>query len=214
VKRINLEGKRFGALVVVSAHPGVGGQLKWLCKCDCGTEKLIRADHLKAGKILSCGCQTGARISAAKAPLGAHHASPAYGCWIAMRARCHSPESTAYPQYGARGVTVCDRWRDDFKTFLADMGERPSMGHSLDRYPNRTGNYEPGNVRWATFTEQARNKDSNRTLTYNGESHSIVEWSEIVGVSATLIQARLDRLGWSVAKSLSEPAKSGRSNSP
>lgn len=89
--------------------------------------------------------------------------SPTYRSWAMMVARCTNPRVDNYAFYGGRGIKVCDRWRD-FASFLADMGERPSLAHSLDRWPNRDGDYEPGNARWATSKEQARNTKSNRPV--------------------------------------------------
>lgn len=86
-----------------------------------------------------------------------------YSCWSGMVARCRNPKATAYQQYGGSGITVCERWTE-FSAFLADMGECPSSRHSLDRWPNRNGNYEPGNVRWATYNEQALNRKTTRPV--------------------------------------------------
>jgi hypothetical protein len=84
--------------------------------------------------------------------------SPEYTSWQAMKARCSNPNLSAFKYYGGRGISVCARWRDSFEEFLADMGRRPSMAHTLDRFPNNNGNYEPGNVRWATKSEQLKNR--------------------------------------------------------
>lgn len=131
-------------------------------------------------------------------------AEPERGCWHVMNARCHNPESEMYAYYGARGITVCQRWRDSFDDFLADMGPRPSLKHSLDRYPNQRGNYEPGNVRWATSKQQGRNKTDNRLLTAFGRTQCVAEWAEEIGVSSNLIKDRIDKLGWSIERALSE----------
>jgi hypothetical protein len=108
-------------------------------------------------------------MSYQRLPLTAHGAwhgytkTPTYGSWQNMRTRCENPKSTQWKWYGALGVKVCDRWKT-FGLFLQDMGERPSPSHTLDRYPNNTGDYEPGNVRWATKTEQCRNRKSTRAV--------------------------------------------------
>lgn len=120
-------------------------------------------------------------------PTGNH--SPTYVSWRSMLMRCYQPSMGAYPYYGAKGITVCDRWRHSFENFLADVGLRPSRDYSLDRYPNRDGNYEPGNVRWATLFEQADNRRSTRLVTIGGETLSVKNWSRRSGIfHGTLLQ--------------------------
>lgn len=113
-----------------------------------------------------------------------------YRIWCAMRERCHSPKHIEFKRYGARGIKVCERW-DSFANFLMDMGPRPSTEHSLDRHPNQNGNYEPGNVRWATNEQQARNKATNRLLTLDGQTHCVAEWAEKLSLSVNTIRMRL-----------------------
>lgn len=124
-----------------------------------------------------------------------HTLTPEWRTWSAMRERCNTPSCRNYPDYGGRGISVCDRW-DVFENFLADMGFRPSDNHSIDRIdPN--GNYEPSNCRWATRKQQGRNKRNNRLLTVDGMTRTIAEWSELHGVKAGTINARVSRYGWS-----------------
>lgn len=106
-----------------------------------------------------------------------------YGVWKAMKQRCLNLRAPAYQGYGAKGVTVCPQWVSSFESFLVDVGRRPSLIHSLDRYPNRHGNYEPGNVRWATPSEQARNSDRAVLLTLGDVSMYITDWADAVGTS-------------------------------
>jgi len=119
-----------------------------------------------------------------------------------MKARCERPSHKAFAHYGARGVSVCDRWRSSFECFLADMGPRPP-GHTLDRLDN-SGNYEPGNVRWATPLQQTRNRSSTVLLTLHGVTKSAQEWAAISGLSRSLIYSRL-RNGWSDERTLTAP---------
>lgn len=121
-----------------------------------------------------------------------------------MKNRCYNSKYRAYRRYGGRGIAVCDKWRDDFAAFLADVGLRPSPKHSLDRHPNNDGHYEPGNVRWATKKEQSRNTSCNRLITLDGESRCVAAWAEIYGVSPDLIYDRL-RLGWPHAEAVRVP---------
>lgn len=119
-----------------------------------------------------------------------------------MRARCENPEARRYCDYGGRGITVCERWAD-FENFLADMGRKPSLGHSIDRIDN-DGPYSPENCRWATKTEQMRNRNSNRYLTHGGETLLMIEWAERLGCPSSVIHKRITR-GWSVEKAVTTP---------
>jgi hypothetical protein len=127
---------------------------------------------------------------------------PEHRAWLDMIKRCYNPRNSQYKNYGGRGIKVCDRWLSSFQSFLNDIGRRPSAKHSLDRFPNNDGNYEPGNVRWATIKQQLRNKRNNRLISYKGLTKTITEWAEQIGISAQLIQQRLTR-GWTVDDALS-----------
>lgn len=130
---------------------------------------------------------------------------PLYNTWLQMKARCYRSNHPAYDWYGGCGITVCDRWRNSFTAFLADVGERPSVGHSLDRVET-FGNYEPGNVRWATKAEQQRNRADNRNLTHNGRTMCPVDWAAELGMSLSTLRNRINS-GWSVSDALTRPVK-------
>jgi hypothetical protein len=129
--------------------------------------------------------------------------SPTYQTWRNMRSRCENPNVPAYKNYGGRGITVCERWKT-FENFLADMGERPE-GMTIERIDNDRG-YEPGNCRWATYNEQARNMRSNQRITLNGETKCLTEWAEQYGIKMPTLWARL-RMGWSVEEALTKPVR-------
>lgn len=135
-----------------------------------------------------------------------HIHSAEYVCWRAIRDRCLNPASAKYPDYGARGITVCDAWRDSFDTFLSDVGRRPSPKHSIDRWPNNNGSYEVGNVRWATMAEQNRNKRDTVFLTHGEKTHCVAEWARILGMDKTTLHFRLKK-GWSVERALTTPVR-------
>lgn len=122
-----------------------------------------------------------------------------------MVQRCHNPRHHRYPLYGARGIAVCDRWRESFEDFLADVGPRPSPKHSIDRIDNDRG-YEPGNVRWATQREQMRNTRGNRLLSARGKTQCLAAWEEETGITGSTIAQRVDVLGWSPSDAVAVPS--------
>lgn len=204
-------GVRFGRLVPIrEAEPrrvksGLP-QRVWECQCDCGAIICLPQSNFRSGHTRSCGCLITDTVISRSYKHGhsrRENESPTFKCWMAMMTRCYCTTFVSYQRYGAVGIKVWEPWHD-FATFLKDMGERPSTGHSLDRYPNQNGNYEPGNLRWATDTEQARNKRNNRLLTYKGETRCQSEWEEIKGFRHGLIKDRI-RLGWSVERALETP---------
>jgi len=162
-KRVDLTGLRFGRLLVLELGPVVvtkagKKRAQWNCKCDCGNLPTIEAQFLKRGETKSCGCLRIEKIANQLKTHGLKKTHPIeYSAWKRMRSRCNNPNSKDYYLYGGRGISVCSRW-DWFPNFLEDMGLRPSKIHSLDRYPNNCGNYEPGNCRWATPIQQSRNR--------------------------------------------------------
>lgn len=186
-------GDQYGRLHLLAVISRSGAhETLWLCCCICGTEVVKTRHGIAAGKTKSCGCY---KIKHGDA------AAPEYKLRARMIQRCHSPQNSSFERYGGRGITVCKRWRDSYSAFLADVGRKPSREHSLDRIDNN-GNYEPGNVRWATRKEQMRNTRANRRLTFNGRTLTCAEWAEVLGINTKTLSGRLHR-GWSVAATLS-----------
>lgn len=143
----------------------------------------------------------------ADAVLSRHSRPPEYNRWAGMVQRCEDKNHASYPRYGGRGISVCPAWRDSYVVFLSDVGCAPSADHSIERIDNN-GNYEPGNVRWATRIEQGRNKRNNRTLLLDGRRVTQAELAEISGLSQGTVQRRMD-LGWSAERIISQPAALG-----
>ncbi len=131
---------------------------------------------------------------------------PLYPTWCNMLSRCYKPSHQKYHCYGERGISVCDRWINSFWDFVSDVGDKPTPQHSIDRYPNRDGNYEPGNVRWATQAEQTRNTRRNTILTVDGQSETIMDWAAIKSISHAAIVFRKKK-GWSDHDAVSIPPK-------
>lgn len=200
-------GVRFERLLVVSAS--AEKPYHWVCRCDCGAERPVRADSLTSGNSKSCGCIQREKIrdrghrNATHGHTRQGHRSPEYRAWSHLMSRCYNPNVDHYPSYGGRGISVCAEWRESFEAFLADMGRRPSPLHSIDRKDN-DGNYDPDNCHWATRAEQGLNKSTNRRLEFQGKRLTITEWAGIMGVTPRMISGRLKR-GWSVEKTLTTP---------
>lgn len=163
----DLSGTILGRLTIIKEaepyiRPGNGErQRQWLCQCSCGKILVMRQCNLMRKATRSCGCYTSEITTKRNTKHGKTNTSE-FNIWNAMKDRCFNTNNHAYKYYGGRGITVCDRWKDSFENFLEDMGERPSKKHSIDRFPNNNGNYEPGNCRWATMIQQGRNKRDNR----------------------------------------------------
>ncbi|KKN98994.1 hypothetical protein LCGC14_0142390 [marine sediment metagenome] len=206
-KLINLVGQKFGKLLVLRhLKKDKYGNHEWLCRCDCGQEKIIRGDYLKSGHTQSCGCLQ-KKMTSMKNTIHGHNkngqSSKTYMIWAAIIQRCTNPSNGNYLYYGGRGITVCKRWRK-FENFLKDMGEAPK-GLQIDRINNDKG-YCKSNCRWATRKEQARNTRTNHLITCFGKTQCITAWAEEIGIHVNTIYWRLNH-GWSIEKALMTPVR-------
>lgn len=210
---IDLTGQRFGFLraLELAGRDPKRGQVIWKCVCDCGREHFAKSSKLRYGSVRSCGCKHRELIGAATRKHGRSGTSE-FVVWSGMLARCFNENQSRYHMYGGRGITVCERWRRDFAAFLADMGPRPSPQHSIDRIDN-DGNYEPSNCRWVTQEVQANNTRSNASVSYNGRTQTIAQWSRETGIGSSTICLRL-KLGWEVERVLTQPVDTRRSGRP
>ena len=206
----DLTGQKFGRLTVVNrAGTGKDKQVLWLCKCDCGSNCIVFASNLRKGHTKSCGCLQKEATSKANKTHGMRH-SRLYHIWNAMIGRCHRKADRAYPSYGGRGIAVCDEWHSfaGFHSWALAAGYEDGL--SIDRIDNDLG-YSPSNCRWVTRYVQANNKRSNRCVEYNGETHTIAEWAEILGIKYATLRKRIND-GWDVEKAFSAPVRGGGSN--
>jgi len=196
-------GDVFGRLTVCAAGRKPERNRSYaVCYCECGAGPLaVRFDALRRGVTVSCGCYQ-AEVSTSHGLSKSVH----YKRWLNMIDRCDNPECVAYPDYGARGIKVCPEWYD-IARFIDDLPSGYRDGLEMDRIDN-DGNYEPGNVRWATSAANADNRRTGRKLTYNGKTQSFTRWEKELGLRAGTLKDRIDASGWTVERAISTPSLS------
>lgn len=190
-------GERFSRLVAVRPLDGVVRHNRghwWLLRCDCGNDREAPAYLLREGRVTSCGCLALEQARAQGLSNRTHGATKTleYKSWCHVKDRCTNPRAKKFPSYGGRGIKVCERWLKSFEAFFADMGQRPSPQHSIDRI-NNDGNYEPGNCRWATKKEQSRNQRTSVFFEHDGQRKTLGEWAEHFGVGISTASQRWRR---------------------
>ena len=204
-----LDGQVFGRLTVVRRAGSSGGRVVWECLCECGVAVEVVSHALASGHTKSCGCWKDERNPSTPQKHG--HArrgtklTPTYKTWQAMMTRCYNPQVKSFKDYGGRGIKVCDGWHY-FENFLAYMGERPD-DMTLER-KNTHGNYEPGNCRWATRTEQNRNTRANYMVEFLGVRMTQAEFAERIGMKQSTVSYRL-RHRWTLDQIATTPPKFG-----
>jgi hypothetical protein len=201
----DLTGQRFSRLLIVGYLGRRHHSSLWRCICDCGNETDTLATSLKTGTTKSCGCWQRERMTRLTYKHGGRCRSQSraeWRAWGTMLERCADTKRPQKKWYIEKGITVHPEWANDFGAFLRDVGRRPSDCHSLDRIDS-TKNYEPGNVRWATWKEQARNRSNNRIVRYRGREVTLVEATELAGIRYKTVKSRLAH-GWSMERALSE----------
>lgn len=199
----DITGARFGRLVAVKClqrgrQPGASGPVLWLCKCDCGTFVSAKPDSLNKGEKKSCGCLRD------EATHGGSNTS-LYSTWNGIKNRCFNKEAINYKDYGARGITMHKPWSESFSAFrdyiLLTIGNKPSEDYSLDR-KDSSKHYAPGNIRWATRTQQNNNSRRNLVITHCGLTMTLSEWCSYLNIGYRKTYERLYKLGWSTDKAL------------
>lgn len=197
---IDLTGEKFGKWEVLKRDDNLNGKPGWLCRCECGTIRVVSGSNLRMGASCNCGCVRSEKIEARNTTHGRSE-TRLYKIWCGVKERTANPKNPAYKWYGERGVSMCDEWQDftEFEKWADRSGYASHL--SLDRI-NNSGNYEPNNCRWATPKQQANNTRKNNLLTYNGETHTVSEWARITGIGRSTISNRVNRDGWSAEKAL------------
>lgn len=198
---IDLTGKKFGRLTVIRQDGRDDyGRIKWLCECECGRISTVIGNLLKNGTTKSCGCLRSEEVKSHGIRHGMSRSNVYYD-WCNMKARCSNPNLANYKNYGGRGISVCERWVDDFQTFYDDVSELPYFGedgYSLDRI-NNDGDYEPGNVRWADDVTQCNNTRRTILIEYDGRVLSLMEWARELGINHSTLYYRIKR-GWDIER--------------
>lgn len=191
---MDLTGHRYGRLSVVSRSEV--DKFKWICLCDCGKQIIVYRGHLRDGHTQSCGCLRSENMTT-------HGMSDTdeFRIWKGIIKRCTNPKDVNYEHYGGRGISICDRWKNSFENFYADMGPRPSPKHSVDRLENN-GDYEPSNCRWATDEEQANNKNNNVTYEYDGQRYTVAQLARLCEISHPAMVSRLKKYDGDVEKAV------------
>jgi len=209
-KKIDLTGRRFGRLVVLhDTGERKNGEVVWHCLCDCGNEVDVRSNSLASGYTTSCGCYQRERVAEANtvhgmAQRGKQH--PMYNTWARMIQRCENPNNKPYKYYGGRGITVCEEWHNSAIFIDWALANGWQKGLTLDRIDN-DGNYEPSNCHWVTRKEQARNRRSNRRITFNGKTQALAQWAEEVNVKDKILWDRINKYHWPIERALTEPVR-------
>lgn len=202
--KIDLTGRKFGRLTVVSEAERISKRIRWICLCECGKIKNVDSTHLSSGLTKSCGCLNVEKIGQLNRTHGRSRTSE-YNAWLAMRDRCNNPKNSDYARYGGRGIKVCSEWNNSFECFLADMGFKPTPSHTLDRENNDLG-YNRENCRWVTQLEQCNNRSNNRAYEFSGGVYTLSELSRLTGIDRGTLLYRLNSSD-DIEAAISKPLK-------
>lgn len=211
-KFTDISGQKFGRLVALyPTTPTKNGNMKWLCRCECGNEIIVDNQSLKKGATKSCGCLA-KEICILTHTKHKMYKTKLNSVWNSMKQRCSNPNHIQYHNYGGRGIKVCPEWNDKINGFMNFYNWAMQNGYNknakfqqctLDRI-NNNGNYEPNNCRWVTIEEQCNNRRTNHYITYNQETHTIAEWSKILNINRYTLYDRINKSNMSIEKALTK----------
>jgi hypothetical protein len=204
----DITGQKFGRLTVIERlENDKWKQARWKCLCECGNYIICITRDLKKGSVKSCGCLHKEIIKKVNTKHGLKK-TRLYRLWNTIKRRCYNKSFEKYKNYGGRGITMCDEWKNDFKSFhdwayANGYDENTKRGDcTIDRI-DVNGNYEPNNCRWATNKEQQRNRSNNHFITYEGKTHCISEWAEILDIKPSYLYQKLKKDNFDIKKLLS-----------
>lgn len=207
MRLVDRTGERFGRLTVIARAENRGRRTFWECLCDCGNTAVVQTDSLVAG-TRSCGCVR-REVTAARSTTHGHskgrRMSRTLRAYFHAKSRCGNQNDKKFPQYGGRGIRVCDRWAESFDNFLADMGECPP-NMTLDRV-NVDGHYEPRNCRWATSMQQARTRTDNVLVEHDGQTMVLKDYASLMGVNYKALHHRHRTIGQPLIEATQELMK-------
>lgn len=204
----DLTGEKIGRLTVIKrVENNKANNAQWLCQCECGKEIITTTANLKRRHSKSCGCLRKEHTSGINNNFYKHgmYNTKLYQTWHNMKQRCFNKNSSHYKNYGGRGIKVCNEWLEFMNFYNWAMSNEYSEGLTIDRI-DVNGNYEPDNCRWVDNKTQCNNKRNNHLITYNGKTHTMMEWSRLLNIKYDVLRFRLKR-GWDIEKALTERIK-------
>lgn len=200
----DLVGRKFNMLTVIREDgKDKNGRIMWLCKCDCGNYHRTSSKYLLNGDSTSCGCRR-TEILKKQSELTATHrmtGTRIHGIWLGMKHRCENPKNSSYKNYGGRGIKVCAEWQTFINFYNWSITNGYAEDLTIDRI-NNDGNYEPSNCRWIDRKSQSNNTRKNHYLTYKGQTKSMSEWADIIGINYSTLRARINNYNWTVERAL------------
>lgn len=215
---IDLTNQTFCRLTVVERAPNKGKKTMWKCVCSCPngekTECIVSREHLRSGHTKSCGCLRDEVVTLRNLKHGKYH-SRLHGIWSNMKRRCYNPNDQDYKDYGLRGITVCDEWKNNFQAFydwaMANGYDEnaPSREYTIERI-DVNGDYSPSNCSFATDKEQANNRRNNHFITYNGKTKTLSQWEDELGIKQSTLRCRINKYNWSIERALTEKPFKGK----